>query len=97
MLQGRGNDGHWVPDGSHPSDAVLHEYFNVLLNVLEQHLGERPAVQRYHDLRRGANVHPRGHHAGSSDALPPDHQHPHHPRLLMMMDVNVAADLHEQN
>lgn len=52
MLQGRGNDGHWVPDGSHPSDAVLYEYTNVLLNILQQHKDDAAHVARHRDVMR---------------------------------------------
>eukprot|EP00873_Tetraselmis_striata_P002379 jgi/Tetstr1/422643/TSEL_013449.t1 len=37
MVQGRANDGHWIPDGSHPSASVLGQYTNVLLNIMMQH------------------------------------------------------------
>lgn len=58
MIQGRGNDGHWVPDGSHPSDKALAEVMNVYLNILMQHRAQPAVADRFAELQRQANVQP---------------------------------------
>lgn len=58
MIQGRGNDGHWVPDGSHPSDAALSEVMNVLLNIMVQHKANPVLADRYAETQRVVNLSP---------------------------------------
>jgi hypothetical protein len=36
MLSGHANEKLWMPDGLHPSDFVLKEYGNIVLNTLFQ-------------------------------------------------------------
>ena len=36
MLSGHANERLWMPDGLHPSDFVLKEYGNLVLNTLYQ-------------------------------------------------------------